>query len=125
LLIEINPAAVKCQACSQQWTWSKVEDFTRFFVICDPESIAKADDQVISWAIDRTMDHMFKLLTPESCAEIVESIYGPNMSPGVKEIFVGQVEDVLAALRAHAVATVSAERANIVAPLHKRSGRIM
>jgi hypothetical protein len=125
LTVNNTPQRVACQDCHHEWPWATLHDFSRFFTAVSVENIANADEQVISYAIDRTMDLLFELLTPANCGSIVETIYGPQMSEGVKDIFAGQVEDVLAALRAHAVAKVREKRESIIASVVHRNDLIM
>lgn len=125
LSIDTAQPAVRCDNCNRQWPYETVADFTRFFVSANPDAIANADEDAMSWAIHRTFDLVFDLFTAANAGDIAEAVYGPDMSPGVKEIFAGQVQEVLAALRAQAVSKVRQESGNIIASVLKRSDGIM
>jgi hypothetical protein len=65
--------------------------------------------------VDRAVELVLELLTPANYGSVVESIYGPSISEGVKDIFIGQVEDVIQALSQMAAARLKEQRAVIVA----------
>jgi hypothetical protein len=70
--------------------------------------------------VDRAVEMILELLTPANYGSVVESIYGPSISEGVKDIFIGQVEDVIQALSQMAAARLKEQRAVIVAGLASR-----
>jgi hypothetical protein len=70
--------------------------------------------------VDRAVELVLELLTPANYGSVVESIYGPSISEGVKDIFIGQVEDVIQALSQMAAARLKEQRAVIVAGLASR-----
>lgn len=125
LTMDTNRPRVMCQGCNQVWEWAELADLSRFFVAANPETIANSDERAIHWAILRTMDILFELFTPENYGEIAESIYGPFELAGTKEIFIGQIEDVMAALHKMAAARVRERKESIVASIIHRNDRIM